>query len=72
MTMRVPTKENALVLTTVDIGGKNTQEEDQTRVYRDQPSIEGYPRQVKWTVTHSKGKDADSRNSRKTFIILIF
>lgn len=24
MTMRVPTKENALVLTAVDIGGKNT------------------------------------------------
>ena len=27
--MRVLTKENTLVLTSVDIGGKNTQEEDQ-------------------------------------------
>ena len=70
--MRVPTKENALVLTTVDIGGKNTQDEDQIRVYTDQPSIEGYLMQVKWTVTHSQGKHAESRNSRKTFIILIF
>jgi len=30
--MRVPIKENALVLTPVDIGGKNMQEKSQIRV----------------------------------------
>ena len=30
--LRAPTKENALGLIAVDIGGKNTQEEDQTRI----------------------------------------
>ena len=31
-TLRVPTKENALVLKAVDTGGKNTQEQDQIRI----------------------------------------
>ena len=31
--LRVPTKENALVLRAVDIGGKNTQEENQIRIW---------------------------------------
>ena len=31
-TLRAPTKENTLVLIAVDIGGKNTQEEDQIRI----------------------------------------
>ena len=30
--LRAPTKENALVLIAVDIGGKNTEEEDQIRI----------------------------------------
>jgi len=30
--LRVPTKENTLALIAVDIGGKNTQEEDQIRI----------------------------------------
>ena len=30
--LRSPTKENALVLIAVDIGGKNTQEQDQIRI----------------------------------------
>jgi len=30
-TLRAPTKENTLVLTAVDTGGKNTQEQDQVR-----------------------------------------
>ena len=30
--LRAPTKENTLVLIAMDIGGKNTQEEDQIRV----------------------------------------
>ena len=32
-TLRAPTKENALVLIGVDIGGKNTQEQDQIRIW---------------------------------------
>ena len=32
-TLRAPTKENALVLIAVDIGGKNTQEKDQIRLW---------------------------------------
>ena len=30
--LRAPTKENTLILIAVDIGGKNTQEEDQIRI----------------------------------------
>jgi len=32
-TWRAPTRENALVLVAVDIGGKNTQEQDQVRTW---------------------------------------
>jgi len=32
MSVKAPTKENTLVLITVDIGGKNTQELDQIRI----------------------------------------
>ena len=32
MTLRAPTKENALALIAVDIGDKNTQEQDQIRI----------------------------------------
>ena len=32
-TLRAPTKENTLVLTAVDLGGKNIQEKDQIRVW---------------------------------------
>ena len=31
--LRAPTKENTVVLIAVDIGGKNTQEEDQVRIW---------------------------------------
>ena len=31
-TLRAPTKENAPVLTAVDIGGKNTQEQNQIKI----------------------------------------
>ena len=37
---------------------------------RDQHSVGGHPREVKRTVTPSEGKDSDSSDSRKTFIIL--
>jgi len=39
---------------------------------RDQHSVGGHPREVRWTVTASKAKDSNSSDSRKTFIILIF
>ena len=39
---------------------------------RDEHSVGGHPRQVRWTVTPIEGKDSDSSNSRKTFIILMF
>ena len=64
--MSVPTKENTIVLAGVDTGGKNTQKQNQISLSsphsrsRDQPSIEGHPREERWSVTHSKGKDADS------------
>ena len=37
---------------------------------RDQHSVGGHPREVRWTVTPSEGKDPDSRDSRKTFTIM--
>jgi len=39
---------------------------------RDQYSVGGHPREVRWTVTPSEGRDSDSTNSRKTVIILMF
>jgi len=32
---------------------------------RDQHSVGGHPREVRWTVTPSKGKDSNSCDSRK-------
>ena len=37
---------------------------------RDQHSV-GHHREVRWTVTPREGKDSDSSDSRKTFIIII-
>jgi len=39
---------------------------------RDQHSVGGHPREVRWTVTPSEGSDTDSSDSRKTFITLMF
>jgi len=39
---------------------------------RDQHRVGGHPREARWTVTPGKGKDSDSSDSRKTFIILMF
>ena len=39
---------------------------------RDQHSVGEHSRQVTWTVTPSEGKDSDSSDSRKPFIILMF
>ena len=75
--LRAPTKENALVLIVVDLGGKNKR--SRTRLEselpysrsRDQHSVGGRPRKVRWTVTPREGKDSDSNDSRKTFIIVL-
>ena len=67
--LRAATKENALVLIAVDIGVKKY-----TRVgpdsnlscphsrSKDQQSVGGHPREVRWTVTASEGKDSDSND----------
>ena len=39
---------------------------------RDQHSAGGHPGEGRWAVTASEGKDSDSSDSRKTFIILFF
>ena len=39
---------------------------------RDQHSVGGHPREVRWAVTPSNGKESDSSDSRKTLIILMF
>ena len=39
---------------------------------RDQHGVGGHPREVRWTVISREGKDSDSSDSRKTFIILMF
>ena len=76
--MRPPTKETTLVLIAVDTGGKNTHELDQIRICAaptagpEISSVGGHPREVRWTVTPSKGNHSDSSDSRKTFIILTF
>ena len=38
---------------------------------RDQHTVGGHPSGVRWTVTPSEGKDSDTSDSRKTFMILI-
>ena len=44
----------------------------QVQAVLDQCSVGGHLREVKYTVSTSEGKDIDSRDSRKTFIILTF
>ena len=39
---------------------------------RDQHRVGGHPREASWTGTPSEGKDSDSRDSRKAFILLMF
>ena len=39
---------------------------------KDQHGLGKHPREVRGTVTPSEGKDSDSSDSRKTFIILMF
>ena len=39
---------------------------------RDQHSIGGHLREVRWTVTPSKGKDSDSSDSRQNSLFLFF
>ena len=42
------------------------------QVQKSAQDVGGHPREVRWTVTPNEGKDSDSSDSRKTFIILIF
>ena len=39
---------------------------------RDQHRVGGHPREASWTGTPSEGKDSDSGDSRKAFILLMF
>ena len=39
---------------------------------KDQHSVGGHPREGRWTVAPSEGKDPDSSDSRKTYIIFMF
>jgi len=39
---------------------------------RDQHSVGGHSREVRWTVTPSEGKDSESSDSIKTFFDYIF
>ena len=39
---------------------------------RDQHSVGGHPKEVRWTVTPSEGEVSKSSDSRKTFIVLMF
>jgi len=39
---------------------------------RDQHSVGGHPKEVRWTVAPNEGKDSYRSDSRKTFIILMF
>ena len=74
----MPSRENALVLRAVDFGGKNTEEaprlESELPPQQVQRSAQvgGHPGEGRWAVTPSEGKDADSTDSRKTFIIPMF
>ena len=43
-----------------------------TQQSRGQHSVGGHPREVRSTVTPSEGKESDSIDSRKIFIILMF
>ena len=71
-TLRVPAKENALVLIAVDIGGKNPQE-DQIRIWAAPTAgpetstvLEGILGRWGGLVTPREGKDSESSDSRKT------
>ena len=64
MTLRAPTKENALVLIVVDTVGPDEDLSCPHSRSRDQHSVGGHPREVRWTATPSKGKDSDFSDSR--------
>ena len=77
--LRAPTNENILVLIAVDVGGKNTQEWNQVRIWAALPAgpevstvlLEGILGRSggRWLPVWEK---TDSSDSRKTFISLIF
>ena len=76
--LRAPPRGNTLVPIAVDIGGNNTERQDQIRIWAastagpEISSVMEHPREVRSTVTLSKGKDSDSSDSRKAIILLLF
>ena len=69
--MRAPAKENTLVLIAVTLEARTHR--SRTRLDSELPpqqhSVGGRLREVSWTVTPSEGKDSESSDSRKTFIM---
>ena len=71
--MRGSEKEKALAQADADIRDKKMQEQGQIRIRsRDYPSIGGHPREVRWTMTHSEGKDAAGDIQEKHLFFLYF
>ena len=81
--MSAPITETGLALVAVDFGGKYTQELGQVRVWAGPivPTagpetylevLEGLLERQGWAVAHCGGKDTDSRDPRKIFLLLLF
>ena len=72
--LRAPTKENAVVLMARTQRSRTWLESELPPHSRpwDQNSGGGHPRKVRSTMTPREGKDSESSDSRKTFIILMF
>ena len=74
---RAPTKENTLVLIAVDIGDKTQrrttrlESESPHNRSRDQHSVGGHPREVRWTVTPSEGKDSLTAVTQEKHLLLL-
>ena len=77
--MRIPTRENPLVLIAVDIGGKKHKgigpDENLSCPHsrsRDQHSAGWHPREGRWTVTPARERNLTAVTQEKTFIIRMF
>ena len=78
-TLRIPTRENPLVLIAVDIGGKKHKgigpDENLSCPHsrsRDQHSAGWHPREGRWTVTPARERNLTAVTQEKTFIIRMF
>jgi len=60
------------------IGGKDTPQKDQIRILagpKTGPETSGvgrHPKEVRWIVMPSEGKDSNNNDSRKAFVTLMF